>query len=70
MSFLHMTRDSGPRPVPTCLGDPALAWHLIESLVLNDEIDVTMVEGNVGGSRSDRSRSRCYLVSRSSGPAV
>lgn len=32
----------GPRPVPTVLGHPELAWHLAESLVL-DEFDLTMV---------------------------
>ncbi len=37
MSFLHMTRDMDLGPYRRCLGDPALAWHLIESLVLNDE---------------------------------
>lgn len=31
----------GPRPVPTPLGDPALAWHLVEKLVL-DEFDITI----------------------------
>ncbi|SAK79357.1 protocatechuate 4,5-dioxygenase [Caballeronia temeraria] len=33
----------GPRPVPSCEGDPDLAWHITESLVLNDEFDVAMV---------------------------
>jgi len=33
----------GPRPVPACQGDPELAWHLTESLVLKDEFDVAMV---------------------------
>lgn len=32
----------GPRPVPTVVGDPDLAWHLAESLIL-DEFDLTMV---------------------------
>ncbi|MCB1760203.1 MAG: protocatechuate 3,4-dioxygenase [Gammaproteobacteria bacterium] len=32
----------GPRRVPTVDGDPALAWHLAESLVL-DEFDMTIV---------------------------
>lgn len=33
----------GPRAIPSCQGDPALAWHLVESLVLKDEFDVAMV---------------------------
>jgi protocatechuate 4,5-dioxygenase, beta chain len=33
----------GPRPVPACQGDPELAWHLTESLVLKDEFDVAIV---------------------------
>jgi protocatechuate 4,5-dioxygenase beta chain len=33
----------GPRPVPVCQGDPALAWHLTESLILREEFDVAMV---------------------------
>ncbi len=33
----------GPRPVPTCQGDPAFAWHLVESLVLKDEFDMAIV---------------------------
>lgn len=33
----------GPRPVPICQGDPSLAWHLTESLVLKDEFDVAIV---------------------------
>lgn len=33
----------GPRPVPPCIGDPDFAWHLVESLVLHDEFDVTTV---------------------------
>jgi protocatechuate 4,5-dioxygenase beta chain len=32
----------GPRPVPTVAGDPELAWHLAESLIL-DEFDLTLV---------------------------
>lgn len=32
----------GPRPVPTVIGHPELAWHLAEALVL-DEFDITMV---------------------------
>jgi protocatechuate 4,5-dioxygenase beta chain len=31
----------GPRPVPTVLGHPRLAWHLAESLIL-DEFDMTI----------------------------
>ena len=31
----------GPRPVPIVLGHPALAWHLAESLIL-DEFDMTI----------------------------
>jgi protocatechuate 4,5-dioxygenase beta chain len=32
----------GPRPVPEVIGHPELAWHLAESLIL-DEFDITMV---------------------------
>ncbi len=32
----------GPRPVPTVRGHPDLAWHLAESLIL-DEFDLTLV---------------------------
>jgi protocatechuate 4,5-dioxygenase beta chain len=32
----------GPRPVPTVKGDPDLAWHLVESLVL-DGFDLTIM---------------------------
>ena len=32
----------GPRPVPTVHGHPDLAWHLAESLIL-DEFDMTLV---------------------------
>jgi protocatechuate 4,5-dioxygenase, beta chain len=32
----------GPRPVPTVEGHPELAWHLAESLIL-DEFDITLV---------------------------
>ena len=32
----------GPRPVPTVHGHPDLAWHLAESLIL-DEFDLTLV---------------------------
>lgn len=32
----------GPRPVPTVPGHPELAWHLAESLIL-DEFDLTIV---------------------------
>jgi protocatechuate 4,5-dioxygenase, beta chain len=32
----------GRRPVPEVVGDPALAWHLAESLVA-DEFDITMI---------------------------
>ena len=31
----------GPRPVPAVIGHPALAWHLAESLIL-DEFDMTI----------------------------
>ncbi|HEY2683373.1 MAG TPA: class III extradiol dioxygenase subunit beta [Steroidobacteraceae bacterium] len=31
----------GPRPVPAVIGHPALAWHLVESLIL-DEFDMTI----------------------------
>ena len=32
----------GPRPVPVVKGDPEFAWHLVESLILND-FDMTIV---------------------------
>ena len=32
----------GPRRVPTVMGDPELAWHLAESLIL-DDFDMTLV---------------------------
>jgi protocatechuate 4,5-dioxygenase, beta chain len=32
----------GPRPVPVVHGDPEFAWHLVESLILND-FDMTIV---------------------------
>jgi hypothetical protein len=32
----------GPRPVPVVRGDPELAWHLAESLIL-EEFDLTLV---------------------------
>src|SRR3981081_373910 len=32
----------GPRPVPTVQGYPELAWHLAQSLIL-DEFDITIV---------------------------
>ena len=32
----------GPRPVPVVKGNPSLAWHLAESLIL-DEFDMTIV---------------------------
>ena len=32
----------GPRPVPVVKGDPEFAWHLVESLIL-DEFDMTIV---------------------------
>lgn len=41
-SFAPADEGYGPRPVPRVQGDPRLAWHLIESLVM-DEFDITMV---------------------------
>jgi len=41
--FLPHDEGYGPRPVPAVNGDPALAWHIVQSLVL-DEFDVTMVD--------------------------
>jgi len=32
----------GPRPVPVVKGDPDFAWHLVESLIL-DEFDMTII---------------------------
>lgn len=41
--FASHDEGYGPRPVPVCHGDPAFAWHLVESLVLKDEFDLAMV---------------------------
>ncbi|EED32858.1 protocatechuate 4,5-dioxygenase beta chain [gamma proteobacterium NOR5-3] len=41
-SFRSSDEGYGPRPIPDVQGDPRLAWHLIESLVL-DQFDITMV---------------------------
>lgn len=32
----------GPRPVPVCEGDPELAWHIVETLVLQEEFDIAV----------------------------
>jgi protocatechuate 4,5-dioxygenase beta chain len=40
--FLPADEGWGPRPVPTVNGHPGLAWHLAESLIL-DEFDMTIV---------------------------
>lgn len=34
----------GPRPVPSVLGHPELAWHITESLI-GEEFDITIVNG-------------------------
>jgi protocatechuate 4,5-dioxygenase beta chain len=39
--FLIADEGFGPRPVPEVLGHPGLAWHLAESLIL-DEFDMTI----------------------------
>ena len=41
-TFMPADEGYGPRPVPEVKGDPELAWHLVESLVL-DEFDITIV---------------------------
>ena len=41
-SFPPADEGYGPRQVPTALGHPELAWHLAESLIL-DEFDMTIV---------------------------
>jgi protocatechuate 4,5-dioxygenase, beta chain len=41
-SFEPADEGFGPRPVPTVQGHPELAWHLAESLIL-DEFDLTIV---------------------------
>lgn len=41
-SFAPADEGYGPRPVPPVEGHPELAWHLAESLVL-DEFDLTLV---------------------------
>ncbi|MBH98387.1 MAG: protocatechuate 3,4-dioxygenase [Rhodospirillaceae bacterium] len=40
--FLPADEGWGPRPVPVVNGDPKFAWHLAESLIL-DEFDMTIV---------------------------
>ncbi|MCP5024955.1 MAG: protocatechuate 3,4-dioxygenase [Actinomycetia bacterium] len=40
--FLPADEGYGPRKVPTAEGHPELAWHLVESLIL-DEFDMTIV---------------------------
>jgi len=42
-TFAPHDEGYGPRPVPACEGAPGFAWHLVESLVLKDEFDVTIV---------------------------
>lgn len=40
-SFAPADEGYGPRQVPTAVGEPELAWHLAESLIL-DEFDMTI----------------------------
>ena len=40
--FLPADEGFGPRPVPVVVGHPELAWHLAETLIL-DEFDLTLV---------------------------
>lgn len=40
--FAPADEGFGPRRVPTCQGHPELAWHIAESLIL-DEFDMTIV---------------------------
>ncbi|QKR99574.1 protocatechuate 3,4-dioxygenase [Sphingomonas sp. CL5.1] len=41
-SFRPADEGWGPRPVPDVIGHPDLAWHLAQSLIL-DEFDMTMI---------------------------
>ena len=41
-TFKPSDEGYGPRPVPDVNGDPRLAWHLVESLIM-DEFDITIV---------------------------
>jgi len=41
-SFKSSDEGYGPRPIPDVEGDPRLAWHLCESLIM-DDFDITMV---------------------------
>jgi protocatechuate 4,5-dioxygenase beta chain len=41
-SFSPADEGWGPRPVPRIMGHPALAWHIAESLIL-DEFDMTIM---------------------------
>jgi protocatechuate 4,5-dioxygenase beta chain len=41
-SFKSSDEGYGPRPIPDVVGDPRLAWHLCESLIM-DEFDITIV---------------------------
>jgi protocatechuate 4,5-dioxygenase beta chain len=41
-SFKPADEGWGPRPVPDVIGDPDLAWHIAQSLIL-DEFDMTII---------------------------
>src|SRR4029450_2625033 len=41
-SFKPADEGWGPRPVPDVIGHPDLAWHLAQSLIL-DEFDMTII---------------------------
>jgi len=41
-NFKSSDEGYGPRPIPDVEGDPRLAWHLVESLVM-DDFDITIV---------------------------
>jgi len=41
-TFAPADEGFGPRPVPTVIGHPELAWHIAESLIL-DEFDITIL---------------------------
>lgn len=41
-SFKSADEGYGPRPIPDVEGDPRLAWHLCESLIM-DDFDITIV---------------------------
>ena len=49
----------GPRPVPDVIGHPDLAWHIAQSLIL-DEFDMTIINEMDGRSRA--APCRCRMI--------